>query len=173
MPPQELLLWVFCLIDDELKALKLPKLRRGGPAPTLTDAEVITIELVGEFWGLDADKAIYRHFLAYHAAEFPNLQKVCRTTFTRQAANLWAVKQRRPGHLAECLTAGDPLWHVDSMPVHACQFARAPSCQRFGGQAKAAFGDRGLEGLVPGFLHCGQRHAVLRTFGPGQRRLDG
>ena len=62
MPPQELLLWVFCLVDDALAALKLPKLRGRGSAPTLTDAEVITIELVGEFWGLDADKAIYRHF---------------------------------------------------------------------------------------------------------------
>ena len=47
MPPQELLLWVFCLIDDELQALKLPTLRGRGPAPTLTDAGVITIELVG------------------------------------------------------------------------------------------------------------------------------
>src|SRR5437764_760470 len=86
MPPQELLLWVFCLVDDELQALNLTDPRSRGPAPTLTDAEVITIELVGEFWGLDADRALYRHFRAYHAAEFPNLAEVCRTTFARQAA---------------------------------------------------------------------------------------
>ena len=31
--------------------------------------------------------------------------------------------------------AGDPLWHIDSMPVHACQFARASYCRRFAGEA--------------------------------------
>src|SRR5438874_4081407 len=83
---QDLLLWVFCLIDDELKALNLPRLRtRGQQATALTDAEVITVELVGEFWGLDADTALYRHFAAYHAAEFPALPRVHRTTFARQA----------------------------------------------------------------------------------------
>ena len=56
MAPQDLLLHVFCLIDDQLTALNLPRLRRRGPDPTLTDSEVITIELVGEFWGLDADQ---------------------------------------------------------------------------------------------------------------------
>jgi hypothetical protein len=135
MPPQELLLRVFCLIDDELQALKLPKLRARGPAPTLTDAEVITIELVGEFWGLDADKAIYRHFRAYHAAEFPGLAKVCRTSFARQAANLWAVKQKLHRRLADRLSAGRGVWLVDSFPLPVCQFARATFCARFAGEA--------------------------------------
>ena len=135
MPPQELLLWVFCLVDDSLAALKLPKLRSRGSAPTLTDAEIITIELVGEFWGLDADKAIYRHFRAYHAAEFPNLARVCRTTFVRQAANLWAVKQALHRHLADQLTAGHDVWLSDRFPLPVCQFARATFCVRFAGEA--------------------------------------
>ena len=58
MSRQDLLLWVFCLIDDEMKALNLPRLRtRGRQATALTDPEVITIELVGEFRGLDARAA--------------------------------------------------------------------------------------------------------------------
>ena len=93
MTPQELLLEVFCLVDDELQALNLGRLRQRGPQPKLSDSEVITIELVGEFWKLGTDKDLFRHFRRYHTAEFPALAAVDRTTFTRQAANLWHVKQ--------------------------------------------------------------------------------
>jgi hypothetical protein len=41
---------VFCLIDDRLKGRRI---RQRGPAPKLSDAEVLTIEIVGEFLGID------------------------------------------------------------------------------------------------------------------------
>jgi Transposase DDE domain len=135
MPPQEFLLMLFCLIDDELQALRLPRLRRRGPAPALADSEVIAIELAGESWGLDADRAIFRHFRAYHTAEFPALARVSRTTFSRQAANLWRVKQLIHRRIARRLAGADPVWLVDSLPVDACQFARATFCRRFAGVA--------------------------------------
>ena len=97
MTPQDILLHVFCLVDDEMKALDLPRLRRRGPHPTLSDSEVITIELVGEFWGLGKDRDLVRHFRRYHAAEFPALARVHRTTFARQAANLWRAQAADPG----------------------------------------------------------------------------
>jgi hypothetical protein len=53
----------------------------------LDDSEVLTMELVGEFWKLGTDQDLYRHFRRYHTAEFPALAKVHRTTFTRQAAS--------------------------------------------------------------------------------------
>ncbi len=87
MTPQELLLEVFCLVDDELQALDLD-LRRRGPKPKLSDSEVITMELVGAFWKLGTDQDLFRHFRRYHTAEFPALAELDRTTFTRQAANL-------------------------------------------------------------------------------------
>src|SRR4029453_16551327 len=93
MTPQDILLHVFCLVDDEMKDLDLPRLRRRGPRPALADSEVLTIELVGEFGGRDKAPALSRHFRRYHAAEFPALARVHRTTFARQAANLWRVKQ--------------------------------------------------------------------------------
>jgi hypothetical protein len=147
MTPQELLLFVFCLVDDEMKALDLPRRRRRGPDPTLADSEVITIELVGEFWGLDRDRAVVRHFRRYHAAEFPTLATVHRTTFIRQAANLWHVKQQIQRRLAATLTAGTRLWLTDSLPIEACRFARATFCARFAGVA-----DYGYD------------HVVKRTF---------
>jgi Transposase DDE domain len=126
---------VFCLIDDHLTALQLDHVRQRGFAPQLYDSEVLTIEVVGEFLGFDQDAQLFWYFRQHHADAFPALRQVHRTTFLRQAANLWAVKQRLQHHLAGRLTAGDPLWHVESMPVHACQFARAPYCQRFAGAA--------------------------------------
>jgi hypothetical protein len=37
--------------------------------------------------------------------------------------------------LAQWLTVDDPRWLVDSLPIDACQFARARFCRRFGGEA--------------------------------------
>ena len=138
MTLDDFILTVFCLVDDQLTRLGLSNARQRGPAPLLYDSEVLAIELVGEFLGFDQEAKLFWYFSQHHSQAFPSLRRVHRTTFVRQAANLWAVKQRLQGHLAQWLTAGDPLWHVDSMPLHACQFARASSCQRFGGQA--AFG---------------------------------
>ena len=134
MTPQDLLLEVFCLVDDELRTLHLD-LRQRGPKPKLSDSEVITIELVGAFWKLGTDQDLFRHFRRYHQAEFPALAQVDRTTFTRQAANLWRAKQLIQQRLAEKLRGGDPVWLVDSLPIDACQFARATFCRRFAGEA--------------------------------------
>jgi hypothetical protein len=135
MDPRDLLLEVFCLVDDELQALNPGRLRARGPDPDLADREVLTMELVGEFWKLGTDQDLYRHFRRYHTAEFPALAKVHRTTFARQAANLWRVKQLLHERLARKLAGDDPVWLVDSLPIDACQFARATFCRRFGGQA--------------------------------------
>ncbi len=70
---------------------------------------------------------------------FPNLLHVHRTTFTRQAANLWKVKEYLWQELlAE--TPHDPTFAIcDSRPLPACLFARAYRCRRrFRGEA--AFG---------------------------------
>src|SRR3712207_1818928 len=81
---------VFCLIDDRLKERRI---RSRGPTPTLSDSEVITIEIVGEFLGLDEDKKLFTYFRRHYAHFFPNLRDVHRTTFSRQAANLWKIKE--------------------------------------------------------------------------------
>jgi hypothetical protein len=45
---------VFCMVDDRLK--DRGPLRQRGPTPKLSDSEVITIEVVGEFLGIDTDR---------------------------------------------------------------------------------------------------------------------
>ena len=127
---------VFCLIDDRLK--DLGRLRARGPAPTLCDSEVLTIEVVGEFLGLDEDTELFAYFRRHYAHFFPNLRCVHRTTFTRQAANLWKAKELLWQELlAE--SPHDPTFAIcDSLPLPACLFARAYRCSRFKGEA--AFG---------------------------------
>jgi Transposase DDE domain len=126
---------VFCLIDDRLKERRI---RSRGPTPTLSDSEVLTIEVVGEFLGLDEDTELLAYFRRHYAHFFPNLLRVHRTTFTRQAANLWKVKERLWQELSAD-TPYDPAFAIcDSMPLPACLFARAYRCRRFRGEA--AFG---------------------------------
>jgi len=138
MPLQDLLLLVFCLVDDQLKALRLERPRQRGPDPELADSEVITIELVGEHLGLDRDSRLFWHFRQYHRREFPALASVHRTTFARQAANLWRVKQLLQRRLAGRLAGPAADWLVDSMPLPVCRFGRGGFCKGFRGQA--AFG---------------------------------
>jgi hypothetical protein len=126
---------VFCLIDDRLKGHRI---RQRGPAPKLSDAEVLTIEIVGEFLGIDTDKGIHSFFRQHYGEWFPALGEVHRTTFCRQAANLWKLKE----HLWQeflAFSPHDPAFAIcDSMPLPACLFARAYRCKRFRGEA--AFG---------------------------------
>ena len=60
MSIEDFIIMVFCIIDDELeKMLQGKKLRQRGRIPSLTDSEVITMEIVGEFLGKDCDKSIW------------------------------------------------------------------------------------------------------------------
>src|SRR5215216_7971239 len=126
---------VLCLIDDRLKERRI---RSRGPTPTLSDSEVLTIEIIGEFLGLDEDTQLFAYFRRHYAHYFPNLMRVHRTTFTRQAADLWKVKERLWQELLAD-TPHDPAFAIcDSMPLPACLFARAYRCKRLRGEA--AFG---------------------------------
>jgi hypothetical protein len=126
---------VFCLVDDRLKGRRI---RQRGPAPKLSDSEVITIEVVGEFLGIDTDKGIHSFFRHHYAEWFPTLGEVHRTTFARQAANLWKVKECLWQELL-ALAPHEPKFALaDSLPLPVCLFARAYRCRRFRGEA--AFG---------------------------------
>src|SRR5512144_2826424 len=130
---------VFCLTDDFVQAFCCErKLRQRGPAPTLADSEVLTIEIAGEFLGLDTDQGLFTYFRRHFSHFFPGLSSVHRTTFVRQAANLWGVKRALWQHLAASVPCDPTLVLIDSLPVPVCRFARAYRCRGFAGWA--AFG---------------------------------
>jgi hypothetical protein len=126
---------VYCLIEDQIAGQRL---RKRGPQPTLRDSEVLTMEVVGEFLGIDTESNIFTHFRRHYADWFPGLQKITRTAFTRQAANLWKVKQELWHTVAQTIPHDPYISVVDSFPVPVCRFARAPRCRSFG--EVAAFG---------------------------------
>jgi len=132
MDATTLLITVYCLIDDWLAGRRL---RQRGPQPTLADSEVLTIECVGEFLGIDTDKGLYEHFRRHWADWFPALGRVHRSTFVRQAANLWVVKQRLYQHLLSQVQYDPAVSLVDSVAVPICRFARAYRCRRLREQA--------------------------------------
>lgn len=110
MSIDDFIISVFCLIDDELeKILGGKKLRQRGPGPGLRDSEVITIEIVGEFLGMDCDKTIWEYFKRHWSHFFPKIPD--RSNFVRQAANLHVVKRLLQESLAIGLNAfGDTLY---------------------------------------------------------------
>lgn len=145
---------VLCWVEEGLAAVQRApgwrRLRQRGPAPTLADSEVLTMEVVGEFLGLDQDTAIVGYFRREHPDWFPALSRIHRTTFARQAANLWVVKERVWQRLLEHIPHDPALAFVDSIPVPVCRFGRAYGCSRFRGEA--AFGrDTGSKATIYGF----------------------
>lgn len=119
--------------------LKGKPLRTRGPAPRLSDSEVLTIEVVGSYLGLSQDKALYDYFRRHYAHFSPALAGLHRTTFVRQAANLWALKERLWCHLRDELIRYDPTVAIlDSLPLPVCRFARSSRCVRL--REVAAYG---------------------------------
>jgi hypothetical protein len=127
---------VFCHIDEAIPTvLRGQRLRQRGTQPTLTDSEVITMEVVGEYLGLEQDSALFAYFRRHYAHFFPTLRTVHRTTFVRQAANLWRLKERIWQHGLREMAHDPAIAIVDSFPLPVCQFARAYRCRRFRGEA--------------------------------------
>ena len=99
------------------------KPRQAGFDPVLTDAECLTIELVGHFIGYPTQKQLYEQIRERFCTWFPNLKD--RTAFLRQSANLWQVKailhqqlvQRLGGHHAPCQI-------IDTLPIPICHLQR-------------------------------------------------
>lgn len=131
----EFIIAVFCCVDDALvEVTQGQPIRAKGFAPGLSDSEVLTMEIVGEYQGIDADQGIWQYFRRHWLSWFPGLGSRC--TFVRQAANLWQYKALLQQHLAAELGAfRDRVHLVDGIPIPLCGFSRAPSCRCFKGVA--------------------------------------
>lgn len=117
---------VYCLIADEL----YPRFcqihgspRRGGFLPALTDAECLTIEIVGQFLGYNTQKQLYEQMHNRFDTWFPALKD--RVAFVRQSADLWQVKawlHQDLVHLLEGHRNGCQI--IDTLPIPICKLAR-------------------------------------------------
>lgn len=132
---EEFIVTVFCYTDDYLKEISNgQKIRSRGFAPSLSDSEIITMEIVAEFLGIDTDKGIWEYFKRHWLHLFPGIKS--RTTFLRQAANLWYWKQKLLKKFAKRLGAYDDNVHlIDGLPMPVCHFKRAFFSKLFDGYA--------------------------------------
>ena len=92
MPLEDYIIHVFCLIDDLYQDLLLTcKVRKSGYSPILTDSEIISMLIVGEFLGFSDNKKIWLYFKSHYLGYFPDLDYVRYKIFNKQATCLWNV----------------------------------------------------------------------------------
>lgn len=88
MDRDEFIITIYCLVCEHYQVIKdTYPLRRGGFRPALSDEEVMTMALCGEYFTLATDKDLGADFRMHYCRFFPHLTD--RTLFVRQAANLW------------------------------------------------------------------------------------
>ncbi len=116
---------VYCLVVETYQMVtEKYKIRRGGFQPTLTDEEVITMEICGAYFKLHADKDLFDYFHTHYLNFFPHLRD--RPSFVRQAANLWQVKTAIWRLIVERSgQAESPLQVIDTLPLPVCTYTRS------------------------------------------------
>jgi hypothetical protein len=130
---------VFCVIDEAVpRVMAGQRLRQRRLRPALAVSEVLTMEVVGEYLGLAQDSTLFTFFRRHYTHFFPALRTLHRTTFVRQAANLWHLRERLWQQVLERLPHDRAFAIIDSFPLPVYQFARAYRCRRF--RREAAFG---------------------------------
>ncbi|CAK8712339.1 Transposase DDE domain-containing protein [Candidatus Electronema aureum] len=138
MDRDDFVIAVFLLVCEQYGVIRQQcRLRRGGFNPALTDEEVITMEICGEYFKLECDKDIFAYFRAHYLHFFPKLAD--RSLFVRQDANLWQIKadiQQRLTRISGQLN--DHVQVIDTFPLPVCVRTRAKRDRCF--PAEADFG---------------------------------
>jgi hypothetical protein len=63
MSMEDFIIAVYCLVDELLKnVIRNKKLRGRGFQPRLSDSEMITMEIIAKFLGIDTDKGAWEYF---------------------------------------------------------------------------------------------------------------
>ncbi len=70
---EEFIIAVFCCVDDFFRQITQgQRVRARGFAPGLSDSEVLTMEIVGEFQGRDCERQIWQYFRDHWGKLFPH-----------------------------------------------------------------------------------------------------
>lgn len=139
MDIEEYIITIYCLLDDLYQKCIVPiKIRKGGFEPKMSDVEVLTMEVVGEYLGIDTDKGIYEYFLTHFKEWFPNLGD--RTSFARQAANLWYVKWLLWQKIVQLSEEDKARYQIaDTAPLPVAVITRANRTKRFRWDASVGY----------------------------------
>jgi hypothetical protein len=135
------IIMVYCLVEDEFKKRSATlRVRHAGFTPELRDAEVITLEICGEYFKQQTDKDLCGYFAQHDRHFFPQLSD--RRLFVRQAATLWQFKAAFHRRLTSVSgQATDPIQPLDTLPLPVCTSTRAHRDRCFPGQADDGYCD--------------------------------
>jgi hypothetical protein len=150
----DLFLVVFCLVDDWMKAhfgsSNAPRRRRGPRPSEISDAEVLTLLLVGELCHCRREQAWLRQVRASYAALFPTLPEDSR--FSRRAERVRELlRDLREQVLFWADADLEPFRALDSFPMPLC------ACYRLG------------QSSLPVGSACFGHNAAKKTFFYGLR----
>src|SRR6266571_4609590 len=109
-----LFVYIYCLVDDAIKAGALLIPRRPGPAPACTDAELLTIALVRHLLGRRSENG----FLAEIRRDWPHLfpRLPDQPEVNRRTRWLWgAFEQLRAARAAT--VPADPVQQIDTSAI--------------------------------------------------------
>ena len=121
MEQADRIIMVYIKIDEAYQAITKGKaLRRRGFSPKLSDAEVLTMEIIGEMEGKNGDRAIWSYFESHWREWFPEMP--CYKTFAKQCANLYWMKEEIMRYL---FPSKDKVHIIDGIPLPVCHNVRA------------------------------------------------
>jgi hypothetical protein len=165
---------IFTIVDDTMKgsAMIQHALERPGPAPRLSDSELVTIALYQELIGEPREDHFFRLHQASLRTFFPGLNE--RSRYNRRKRDLWSVILAVRISLQVVLDALEleETAAIDSAPVPCVGYKRGKQASDFVGMAEYGvcsskamkyFGFKlhsvvSLTGVVMGFLLTGASH---------------
>jgi hypothetical protein len=109
-----LFVYIYCLVDDGIKAAALLIPRRPGPAPACTDAELLTIALVRHLLGRRSESG----FLAEIRRDWPHLFRYLpdQPEVNRRTRWLWGAFEQLRAAWAAAVPA-DPVQQIDTSAI--------------------------------------------------------
>jgi hypothetical protein len=141
MTTEDLLIVLFCEVDDWVQAHPLP--RRPGPLPACSDSEILTFALARELLGYDSERRFRRVLSADWHHLFPQIP--AQSELNRRTRWLWGALEYLRQHWLAGLPAATEDWYTfDTTPLPV----RHPSRVR-GGDQWWLPGD-----LIAGFGRC-------------------
>ena len=139
MPLADLFVHVYVLVDDSLASGTVPVPPRSGPAPTCSDAEVLTIALVRHLLARPSERAFLAEVRRDWRVYFPVLP--AQSEFNRRVRWLWgAFEQLRQWLLGGIPPDGWQQLDTTALPVKHPSRVRGPDAWQGPGELRAGFG---------------------------------
>jgi hypothetical protein len=131
------LVTIYTIVDDAMKGSAVIQeiLKRPGPAPSLSDSEVVTIALYQELIGEPREDHFFRLYQQQLCLYFPGLNE--RSRYNRRKRDLWSVILAVRMTLQIVLDAllQEETAVIDSAPVPCVSYKRGKASSDFAGKA--------------------------------------